>query len=198
MRTPVTTTCVDVAGTRDSQRLPHPAGTAAQQSFVGNAAALAHHGNSSGGLQRTHQHARTMSDLSADHVETPVDAIRQIDVRMSGRPEHRGVAHTASSVAMRCRIFSVVRLGFHNASANAIQENDCPDKGSGDLQRRSLEINAGNVAHEITRALSESRQGAWCNAVTAILAWTARRRWPWRSPGATRWPPPRRPCQSAG
>ena len=107
----------------------------------------------------------------------PVGAI---DVRMAGRPEHRGVARGAAVEAMRRRILVVVCLDLDDRAADAVDQQGRADQVRRDVVDAAIEERARQRLRLDLRAVqSSTRQLSSCQLSTCQLS-------TWRGSG----PPP--------
>src|SRR5439155_22706646 len=80
------------------------------------------------GLGRADQGRLRHALLPAHEVETPMDAVRAVDVGVARRSEHRCVAWGPAAVAVARGIFLVVRLDLDDAAADAVDEQRDADE----------------------------------------------------------------------
>jgi hypothetical protein len=112
----------------DSERLAEAAGAGAEQSRIVKSATGAHHVEAVPRLERPDQHGARRPLLLANEVETPVDAVRAVDVGVPGRPEHRGVPLGSPPVAVSGGILVVVGLDLDDRTAHAVDEQRHADQ----------------------------------------------------------------------
>jgi hypothetical protein len=123
----------------DPERLAEPAGSGAEQTIVVQAASLPHPLESVGGLECADQDRTRGVDLLAHEVQTPVDAVRPVDVGMPRRAEHRGVALGPATVPVRGRILVVVGLDLDDRASDAVDEERDTDELRRDVVNRARE-----------------------------------------------------------
>ena len=106
--------------TGHTERLAEAARTCAEQARVVDAATCPHQIEAGERLERADEHRVRDSLRLADEVEAPVHAVGAVDVRATRRAEHRRVAIGAAAVAVRGRIFVVIRLDLDDPPADAV------------------------------------------------------------------------------
>jgi hypothetical protein len=106
----------------DAERLAEPTGPGAEEQRRVEPAAHAHPLETVRWLERPHEHRARHTLLLADEVETPVDAVRAVDVRTAGRAEHRCVAGGAAAKAVARWILLVVGLDLDDPAPRAVDE----------------------------------------------------------------------------
>src|SRR5205085_3854432 len=106
--------------TRHAERLAEPSRAGAEETDRIEPAPLSHRVDARARLERTDEDGVRDSDRLTHDVEAPVDPVRAVDVRMTGRPEHGRVARCASAIAMRGRILVVVRLDLDDHAADPV------------------------------------------------------------------------------
>jgi len=123
----------------DTERLPDPPGTGAQQPQVLEAAAFAHARQSVRRLQRADQHPGAVPGLAADEVQAPMDAVGAVDVGVARGAEQRGIARPLATEAVGGRLGAVVGLGLDDAPAHAVDQQRDADQPARHLVRRAFE-----------------------------------------------------------
>jgi hypothetical protein len=127
---------------RDRQRLAEPARPARQQAQVFEPSARLHLLDAVGRLERAHQHGARDAFTVADEVQTPVDPVRPVDVRVPGRTEHRGIAPGEAAVGVARRVLAVVGLDLDDPPAHAVDQQRRADQLGRHLVHAAGEIHA--------------------------------------------------------
>ena len=96
-----------------------------------------------GRFERPNEHRICVALIAADEIQTPMDAIRAIDVRVAGRAEHHCVSGRPATVAMTRRVFLVVRLHFYDPSTDSVHEQ----RGADQVRRHLVDA----AREEVTR-----------------------------------------------
>ena len=104
-------------------------------------------------LERADQHRGGAPLLLADEVQAPVDPVGAVDVRVPGRPEHRGVPRCAAAVAVRRRILGVVRLDLDDPCRRRRRRAASTPISSG---ATSWTLRAKNCAREAQNSCDDS------------------------------------------
>src|SRR5215468_8328959 len=107
---------------RDSERLAQPPGSGAKEPLVLYAAAAAHNSESLGRHQGADQNCAGAVLGLADEIDTPMDAVGAVDIRMARWSEHHGVARGRSAIAVRCRVGVMIGLDFDDRSPDTVNE----------------------------------------------------------------------------
>ncbi len=119
---------------RDGERLTEAARTGAEQPHRLETASVSHLIEPVGRLEGANQDGAGAPFLLANEVETPMDPVRPIDVRVPRRCEHTRVPSCPSPAeTVAGRILLVVSLGLHDHAADAVHEQRRPDELWGDF-----------------------------------------------------------------
>src|SRR5204862_1700132 len=125
---------------RQRERLAEPARPGAEEPARLEAAALLHRLDAGERLERPDQNRVRDALRLADEVETPVDAVGAVDVRVAGRAEHRRVALRPAAVAVSRRILVVVGLDLDDHAADPVDVELRADELRRDLVDTALEV----------------------------------------------------------
>ena len=117
---------VVVAG--DPERLAEAPGAGAEEALLLEPAPGAHRLEPLRRLERANEHRARDAFLLADEVEAPVDAVRAVHVRVTGRAEHRLVPRRTPAEAVRGGVLLVVGLDLDDDTADAVHEERRPDE----------------------------------------------------------------------
>src|SRR5262249_46737581 len=90
---------------RNTERLAQPSGPPAQQALLLQTTALLHARDAGGRFERADQHCVRDAPAFAYEIEAPVNAVGAVHIRVPWRPEHAGVARSASVKAVGRGIF---------------------------------------------------------------------------------------------
>src|SRR5258707_14324396 len=108
--------------TCDGERLAQPAGSGTELPLVAPAAAAAHRSEASGRHQGANQ-GRTGAVLGfADEIDTPMDAVRAVDIHTARWSEHHRVARGRAAITVRRRVALVIGFNFDDRSSDATHE----------------------------------------------------------------------------
>jgi hypothetical protein len=122
---------------RDTQRLTDAPWSRAQQPFLPNAAAAPHGGKTMGGLERTDQHGTRAPFGLAYEIYAPVNAVGPVDVGVTRRPKHDGVALGLAVVGVRRRVGVMVRLDLNYWAADSSEQKRGADQVGSDFVHAS-------------------------------------------------------------
>jgi hypothetical protein len=155
----------------DPQRLGQLARAGAEVGVGLVAAALAHHVEAVGRLQRPDQDRGGFALGFGDGVEQTVDPVGEVDVGVAGRPEQDPGALGQPDVGVTGGVVGLVALGLDDGSADAIKQQRAADQVAGDgMDRAVKELASQPVAQERSSwtrswtALRVSRASAICSA----------------------------------
>src|SRR6266478_3884465 len=103
-------------GTRDGERLAQPARSGTELPFVADAAAAAHRGEACGRHDGADQDRAGAVLSFTDEIDTPMDAVRAVDIHVARRSEHHGVACRWAAIAVCCRVALVIGFNLDDRS----------------------------------------------------------------------------------
>ena len=90
--------------------------------LVAHAAAAAHRGETSGRHQGANQDRAGAVLGFADEIDTPMDAVRAVDIHAARRSEHHRVARGRAAIAVRRRVALVIGFNLDDRSSDTIDE----------------------------------------------------------------------------
>src|SRR5712692_8139384 len=102
--------CQSIVRVGDAERLAQASRTRAKESLVGDTAAAAHRGETKRGRERADQHRAGNAFRLAHEVDAPMNAVGAVDIGVTGRAEHHGVARGLAAEAVRGGIALVIGL----------------------------------------------------------------------------------------
>ena len=116
----------------DAERLAQTPWTGAQEPFVGNAATPAHGGKPVRRRECADQHRAGLALRLAYEVEAPVNTVGAVDIGITRRAEHDGIALGAAAEGMRRGIGVVIGLDLDDDAAHPLEQKRRADEIGGD------------------------------------------------------------------
>src|SRR5450631_679861 len=92
-----------------------------------------------------------MPFLTADEVQTPMDAVGKINIRPPGRTKHHRIARRLSRKTMRSRFFAVIRLCLDDHTTDAINEQLHANQLAGDIRGIAPEVDSLPGLRQLSR-----------------------------------------------
>ena len=130
---------------------------------------MRHQADTTNRLDRSNQHRVRFTFLAGDQIDRPVHPVKQIDVRMTGWPEHRGSTLGQAARAMRRQIErTAIGLDLDDTSSRftfrAAMDKNRPDTLAGNMKHRSG-VEVTPERHDPTRValsgLAASGKATW-------------------------------------
>ena len=116
----------------DAERLAQTPWTGAQKPFVGNAATPAHGGKPVRRRECADQHRAGLALRLAYEVEAPVNTVGAVDIGITRRAEHDGIALGAAAEGMCRGIGVVIGLDLDDDAAHPFEQKRRADEIGGD------------------------------------------------------------------
>ena len=123
----------------DPERLAQLAGPVGEEAIRLAASAAPHDLDTAQRDQPSQQDGLGIAVGAGDHIGAEVHAVREVDVEVSGRPEHRRVARRSAAEGMAGGVVGAIRLDFDDAPCARSRDEDLVEERRCQLDRAALE-----------------------------------------------------------